>query len=325
MGVCKEWSKIRFSIIVPAYNISEYIDQCISSILSQKYQNYELILINDGSTDNSGTICDSYDNGEQVRVIHKENGGLSSARNAGLDAALGDYVLFVDGDDFIAEGSLGRIAAALDADGSPDVMFLGVCLYFDNTDDISFVNMFDRCEIFGKSRDAVLAQLCRGGQFHVGAWAKAVRRELAQNTGFWEDIRIGEDVDFSYRLYLAAVDFSLCAAPYYHYRQNRPGSIMAKNPADRCFDLIRITDRLLEINPNCPWMPRFLYHQYFVLLTLYKSADEAARRRLKPDMARLSHLLRHGPKKARALWLFRKIFGTMAASRLLRHFGGDKI
>lgn len=93
---------IKISIIVPVFNVERYLDQCIKSILKQSFKNFELILIDDGSTDKSGEICDLYkQKDERIKVIHKENGGLSSARNAGIEIAEGDYVAFIDSDDYI--------------------------------------------------------------------------------------------------------------------------------------------------------------------------------------------------------------------------------
>lgn len=90
------------SIIVPVYNVESYLAQCIESLINQTYKNLEIILIDDGSTDKSGEICDLYkDKDNRIKVIHKQNGGLSSARNTGLDIARGDYIGFVDSDDFI--------------------------------------------------------------------------------------------------------------------------------------------------------------------------------------------------------------------------------
>ena len=90
------------SVIVPVYNVEKYINRCIESVLAQTYRNFELILVDDGSPDNCGAICDDYASKDRrIRVIHKENGGVSSARNAGLDSAGGDYILFVDSDDYI--------------------------------------------------------------------------------------------------------------------------------------------------------------------------------------------------------------------------------
>src|SRR5699024_8688641 len=95
---------LKISVIVPVYNAEKYLHRCIKSILDQTYKNLEIILVDDGSIDTSGKICDYYDHkDERIKVIHKENGGQSSARNTGLTIASGDYVSFVDSDDWIVE------------------------------------------------------------------------------------------------------------------------------------------------------------------------------------------------------------------------------
>ena len=92
------------SVIVPVYNVEAYLPRCVDSILAQTYSNLEVILVDDGAKDKSGAICDDYAaRDSRVKVIHKENGGLSSARNAGLDVAKGDYIAFVDSDDWVKE------------------------------------------------------------------------------------------------------------------------------------------------------------------------------------------------------------------------------
>ncbi|OUQ56652.1 hypothetical protein B5E58_10530, partial [Tyzzerella sp. An114] len=92
----------KISVIVPIYNVEKYLNRCVDSIINQTYKNLEIILVDDGSPDNCGKICDEYakkDN--RIKVVHKENGGVSSARNVGLNIATGDYIGFVDGDDWI--------------------------------------------------------------------------------------------------------------------------------------------------------------------------------------------------------------------------------
>ena len=99
--------KNRLSIIVPVYNAEEYLDRCMISILEQDFSSYEVILVDDGSTDSSPMICDRYSATDpRFRTIHKKNGGVSSARNAGLDLAKGEYVMFVDSDDALLPDSL---------------------------------------------------------------------------------------------------------------------------------------------------------------------------------------------------------------------------
>ena len=105
------------SIIVPIYNREKYLSECIDSILVQSYSDFEVLLIDDGSTDRSGEICDEYAQKDaRIRVFHKENGGVSSARNVGLDNATGEWIAFVDSDDWVGEKYLESFSGHLDAD-----------------------------------------------------------------------------------------------------------------------------------------------------------------------------------------------------------------
>ncbi len=102
----------QISIIVPVYNIEKYFHRCVDSILSQTFTDFELLLINDGSNDNSGAICDEYAAKDaRIRVFHKENGGVSSARNLGLDNAKGEWITFVDSDDYVKPDYLSNLLA----------------------------------------------------------------------------------------------------------------------------------------------------------------------------------------------------------------------
>ncbi|UQZ75701.1 hypothetical protein C2I17_14710 [Niallia circulans] len=105
---------VNLSIVIPIFNVEAYLERCVKSILNQCEGESEIILINDGSTDSSGEICDNFRNlyPERIKVLHKKNGGLSSARNAGLDLAIGKYIFFLDSDDFIINDTLGRLLSA---------------------------------------------------------------------------------------------------------------------------------------------------------------------------------------------------------------------
>ena len=107
--------KPKISIVVPVYNVEEYLRKCIDSILSQKFKEFELILVNDGSEDESGVICNEYViKDDRVKVIHKSNGGLSSARNAGIDLSRCDYIGFVDSDDWIDDDMFEKLYFAIE-------------------------------------------------------------------------------------------------------------------------------------------------------------------------------------------------------------------
>ena len=116
----------RISVIIPVYKVEEYLDRCVQSVLAQTHEDMEVLLVDDGSPDNCGALCDGYAKKDsRVRAIHRENGGLSAARNTGLDAASGDYILFVDGDDYIAPDMAETLLAALESTGA-DAAVCGV-------------------------------------------------------------------------------------------------------------------------------------------------------------------------------------------------------
>lgn len=113
-------NKSLVSVIVPVYKVEKYLDKCVESIVEQTYKNLEIILVDDGSPDNCPSMCDSWaQKDSRIKVIHKENGGVSSARNSALDAAAGDYICFVDSDDFIEPNAVGYM---LENIGDADVI-----------------------------------------------------------------------------------------------------------------------------------------------------------------------------------------------------------
>ena len=143
--------KIKFSVVVPIYNIENYLNKCIDSLLAQTYGNLEIILVDDGSTDSSSSICDEYavkDN--RVIVIHKENGGLISARQAGAIRASGDYVACVDGDDWVDEKYFEKFADIIDGH-APDI----VCCSNFASDGENFTPTGINIEEAGNGKDAV--------------------------------------------------------------------------------------------------------------------------------------------------------------------------
>ena len=186
-----------FSIVVPVYKVENYLERCVDSILSQTFTDLELILVDDGSPDHSGEICDKYAAADaRVRVIHKENGGLSSARNHGAKSAVGDYVLFIDSDDYVIEGALGELSAF--CSGEDVVMFDGVTE--GGVCDLSHIGekgLFD-------SRDFLKASLA-ADKMPNAAVLNAYRREFLVEKGL--SFKLGilhEDEHFTPRAMLAA-------------------------------------------------------------------------------------------------------------------------
>lgn len=234
----------KLTFILPIYKVEAYLPQCVDSILSQAGDDCEIILVDDGSPDNCGAICDRYARENSiVQVIHKENGGLSSARNAGMELATGKYVLFVDSDDYIEEGSVAKILRWIDSTDADVAFLLSKKVYPDGTSEPLGENLV-REKILGKRREEVLRFLASCPKFPASAWGKIYRRAFLQEHGFHypHDRRLSEDLQYSLDLFLRAEKFDYLDFPYYCYRQARPGSICNTVNARYYFDTFRFVE-----------------------------------------------------------------------------------
>ncbi len=197
--------KDLISVIVPVYNVENYIRKCIESILNQTYKNLEIILVDDGSPDNCGKICDEYAKiDSRVKVIHKQNGGVSSARNAGLEIAKGDYVAFVDGDDFIEQDMYEKMHLSLKKDNA-DISF---CRFNEVVDAENFLvvetALEDFCAslnlkyVFNQTSLISVEDNCKKVKKYVGGyiWRSLFNRNLIGKTRFDENVWHAEDLLF---------------------------------------------------------------------------------------------------------------------------------
>lgn len=226
------------SVIVPVYNVKPYLSECVSSILNQKYDNFELFLVDDGSTDGSGKLCDKLaENDRRIKVIHKKNGGLSSARNAGVEAAEGEYICFIDSDDMVSENYLEVLyenAAVFGAD-------ISICRFvrFEKENPVSAIAGNTPKEL---RKEDVMDRLTNVGTENAltatVAWNKLIRRSVAKNISFppgkWH-----EDEFYINYLLEKSESFVETSAELYFYRQ-RSGSIVGSdNSGDlRHFDAV---------------------------------------------------------------------------------------
>lgn len=262
------------SFILPIYNVEAYLPQCLESILPQWTDACEVILVDDGSPDNSGAICDHYAQiHENIRVIHKTNGGLSSARNAGMELATGKYVLFVDSDDYIEEGSVEKLLRWTDSTNA-DVAFLRTRKVFpDGTSEPLGENLV-RDRILGKSREEVLTFLAECPKFPASAWGKIYRRDFLLEHGFRfpDDRRLSEDLQYSLDILLTAETFDYLDFPYYCYRQNRAGSITNVVNSRYYFDTFlfvteaadRLTINRKAVDPAAQMAMSFVAYEYAI-------------------------------------------------------------
>ncbi|NCB92491.1 MAG: glycosyltransferase family 2 protein [Clostridia bacterium] len=233
------------SVIVPVYNVEKYLVQCIESIRNQVYSSLEIMLVDDGSPDNCGVICDEYaQKDSRIRVIHKKNGGLSDARNAGIDACTGAYITCVDSDDLINPKYISRMMELMTVD--VDMVVCTPLLFSDNRElahaDAVTVKLPDTfCK--GEALRELLRQ--DGYNFEPSAWGKLYRRKL-----FGDDLRfpVGkfyEDLALTYRLVDRARKIVRIKEPLYYYRQ-RPTSQLNQQFDERMLSILEIADEMQE-------------------------------------------------------------------------------
>jgi glycosyltransferase involved in cell wall biosynthesis len=205
------------SVIVPVYKVEEYLEKCIESIISQTYSNLEIILVDDGSPDNSGEICDNYAlKDERIRVIHKSNGGLSSARNAGIDIATGEYLGFVDSDDTIEPFMYEKLLTAVERDKTK----LAVCsvnYIFENGKKMTKSNLGE--DTVFDFYDAMI-EMNSHRIFDMGAWSKLYHKELFSNLRFPVG-KLSEDYYIMYKIFDKAQKVSYVSTPCYNYLQRQ--------------------------------------------------------------------------------------------------------
>lgn len=166
-----------FSIILPIYNVEKYIDRCINTILNQEFSNYEIILVDDGSTDSCPELCDRYGKfSKKIKVLHKKNGGLSSARNAGLNIATGKYIFWVDSDDYLPMGTLKQLGEIL-CKNDVDILKFN---YIRQPDNITINSILKPGNYNRKKIEEVVIPLAlkNTGEFIMSAWAHIYKREF---------------------------------------------------------------------------------------------------------------------------------------------------
>ena len=242
----------EISIIVPVYNVEKYLNKCIESILNQTFNKFELILVNDGSTDKCGEICDQYKKHDsRIKVIHKQNGGLSSARNAGLEIACGKYIGFIDSDDWIdfsMYDTLYKLAKEYDAD---IVQCNFTKAYDDNDIKIDSYEDVKNKDVRIIDKNKALSNLMGDQEIcvqSVVSWNKLYKKKLFNNIRFPKG-KIHEDEFTTYKLFDKCEKIVLTNEKLYFYRQT-PNSIMNSKFNNKRLDFIEAREEQLDYFRN---------------------------------------------------------------------------
>lgn len=306
---------MKFSIIVPVYNVEKYIVNCINSILNQNFDDYEIIIVDDGSTDGSGLICDNFQkkNREIIKVIHQKNGGLSDARNTGIKNAKGEYLMFIDSDDFLyKKDSLSTLSYIID-NYQYDIIQYKMIYFYEKNDKFLELNNLETLD-YKENIIECLKILNKKNQISVSACDKIVKASLIKNNNlyFIKGLQ-SEDIDWSLRLYLYVTSFYSFNESIYAYRQQRKGSITAKATKKNMVDLFNIIKYWYEYDYENIEFRNLYYgyisYQYLILITKSNCEmfNEAEKELI--DKMRENILMYDDSKKVKLFNKFKKIFG----------------
>ncbi len=222
--------KIRLSIIIPVYNAEDYLDRCLESVFEQTFPSYEVILVDDGSVDSSPMICERYSATDpRFRTIHKKNGGVSSARNAGINLAKGEYLMFVDSDDALLPDALERMMEGV---VNEDVIIGGYTAFIGGLPGREVLPR-KTCSYKGEELNSFFEDnIRRNCEMLDAPWSKMFRRKTVGDLRFCEDLSYAEDKLFVFSFLAKCHSAHTCGVPVYAYHI-RPGSLGSDISSDR--------------------------------------------------------------------------------------------
>ena len=232
------------SVIVPVYNCEKFLKKCIDSIINQSYTDLEIILVDDGSTDKSGIICDSYREKDcRIRVIHKENGGVSSARNFGLDLAVGDYIFFVDSDDYLNHTCIQKLVLA-QKQNKADIIVGNAIDVRENGSTIANGGISE-----GKllKKDDAIYHFLKADYFTAVCWGRLYCRSCIKFLRFDEHMRIAEDGKFFLNAIENSESIFIIPEKLYYY-VIRDGSAVHSGFTQKYYDELKFCEELAKAN-----------------------------------------------------------------------------
>lgn len=240
---------VLVSVVIPVYNVEQYLMECVDSVLNQTYSDCEIILVDDGSTDNSGKLCDDYLSVDgRIKVIHRTNGGLSAARNTGMDAATGDYIYFLDSDDYIESVTLEHLLHTAKTNDADIVFFDGYVFYTDCEEDGASYGYSRHDQYQTNTGRIVLEKLLINEEYRTAVPLTFYKTEYLQKNKirFYEGI-LHEDELFTFQTFNADGVVAHCHEELYA-RRIRPASIMTASSNERRYtSMLTIYHELAEM------------------------------------------------------------------------------
>lgn len=293
-------AKCFFSIIIPVYNTQQYLPACLESVLSQDFTDYEVIIVNDGSTDSSLSTCETYiDKFSNAQIINKKNGGLSSARNAGLEVATGKYVVFMDSDDYWSSSStFSTMYRLISADDYDLLIHEESRLYGEDTffhKENRKLLKVDRGD-FGQH----IESLTYKNLYLAGACDKVIKRSILLDNDLWfVDGRKSEDMEWCAALLPLIDDFVISDQNFYVYRQQREGSITSSYSQKHILDIYEMFQNGMDTaagskQPLKKSLLNFWSDYYLIMLAYSNYLDKTTRRKVMRELREHRYLLQYG-------------------------------
>ena len=313
---------MKFSIIVPVYNVKDYIDKCITSIVNQVFDDYEIVVVDDGSTDGSGEICDSYKSNYRIKVFHKENGGLSDARNYGINEAKGDYLLFVDADDALADNDcLNNLNEIICKHNGVDFVINRRCDYDERTESLK------ECDYYFSTnhKDSIeLYEECvKQKDFILTAWIFVVNRNyvLSNKFFFYKGI-LHEDEEWAPKVLFGSNKFEVNNMPIVTYTKFRKDSIVSTVNIKKLADKLKIIDMHTSYFENTIFIDiirkRCASIYFGILFDLRKCRESSGYQDLLKNMKNKKYVLLYGKTMRYTItYVAVSVFGPSVASNLL--------
>lgn len=314
---------MKVSFILPVYKVEKYLSECVESILAQTYSDFEILLVDDGSPDNCPALCDEWarkDN--RIKALHKPNGGLSDARNYGLDHAQGDYVIFVDSDDFwVGNDSLEKLVKVVDAHPECDFISFNCSYYYQDTNTYKKWVAYDEKLAVPIDKDTAMRSLVASGTMPMSAWLKVISRKSLSAMGLrFIKGTIAEDVPWFIDLLDRSKKCMFVNQYIYAYRQNVAGSITASGNPKSTNDLFTIVKNEIQKMDSRNMSKEakdalysFLAYEFCILLTSDMPKE------MKHELLQYKWLLNYtvNPKVRKAAFV-NKLFGIKVTEWVLK-------
>lgn len=332
-----ENNKSLVSIIVPVYNVQQWLNKCIDSLISQSYKNIEVLLINDGSTDRSGEICDEYSSKDsRIKVIHISNNGQSVARNKGLHISKGEYVLFIDSDDYLCDREIIKKFVNILNNSKCDFIYTSYCRFNDGNEneitEILPINLTNK-DIENKLGKNILADLITQNSFHHAPYLKVCRRDfILKNNLYFREGYYHEDVEWSFKVFYYAKKIVIYNDSWYMRRMRENSTITSideKSICKRLCDRLTLAEELLDFfirlddGKNIEIIIDDIVNMYWGdIIAALKIKDKSNRNNITKTIKDTKRVLTYSKNKKHMIIVFLyKILGIKCTTNILKIIG----